>query len=256
MTLYDSLWGGVAKVIQGALLPASITVAFFVLALSPGLRHVYVWRKVLDLPGEGQVLLAVLFVVVVSVFLISSVRPAIRLLEGYRGIPNFLKHRMTERHQRHWDDVRQHLHDAATVERVASFLGNLNDYPHDREQVLPTRLGNTLRSGESYGWRQFGLSTNGMWTRLIAVAPESVLIQLNQARSVLDLFVGLIVASGLLFAVTVAVAIIGMNGRYLLSARFPPRPCSCLGITGLLLPRMRMPKECVLWLMYPARSWL
>jgi hypothetical protein len=73
--------------------------------------------------------------------------------------------------------------------------------------VLPTRLGNALRAGETYGWVQYGLSTVDMWTRLTAVAEDKINNQLVESRAVLNFYIALIWLSLALCFATVVVTV-------------------------------------------------
>ena len=61
------------------------------------------------------------------------------------------------------------------IERLYDRIGGAvnNEFPSRRNLVLPTRLGNIMRSFEDYADRQYGMDAVTLWPRLIAkVAPD------------------------------------------------------------------------------------
>jgi hypothetical protein len=58
-------------------------------------------------------------------------------------------------------------------------------YPQDRSQVMPTLLGNVIKSAEVYSKERYGLPAVLIWPRLWLVLPESTRSELSRAQEAL-----------------------------------------------------------------------
>jgi hypothetical protein len=205
--LYGSVWGALAAYIQSWVLPSTIGVGFFVLALLPAVEDKQPWSGLEGVSGAEAALLFGFATLIVSFVLASSARPLLRLLEGYTLRPLWLRKRWIEKQGARRRQLRERIAQSSSVDEQLRLREQLNQFPRRATWVLPTRLGNALRAGETYGWRQYGLSTVDLWTRLVSVAGDKVVEQLTQSRAVLDFFVALIGLSGGLVAATAAAAL-------------------------------------------------
>jgi len=79
------------------------------------------------------------------------------------------------------------------------------DFPKDAGGVLPTRLGNVIRSFEDYPKRQYGLEAITLWPRLVAQIDERYAAQIDDAKSSLDFMLNSSLLCGLLAALFAAV---------------------------------------------------
>ena len=68
----------------------------------------------------------------------------------------------------------------------------------DDPDVLPTRLGNTIRSAERYSLLQYGLDAVPLWPRMVAVISKDYLAGIDDAKSAMDFFLNASVLSGFL----------------------------------------------------------
>jgi hypothetical protein len=68
----------------------------------------------------------------------------------------------------------------------------LERYPTDEEEILPTVFGNAIRRFEKFGTVHYGLDQQRLWYELMATAPERVGKQVDQMRTAVDFFVGLL----------------------------------------------------------------
>ena len=59
----------------------------------------------------------------------------------------------------------------------------LHEYPSRVHQLMPTRLGNILRSSESRIFERYGLENSVVWPRLWLVLPDSAKVELSAAWS-------------------------------------------------------------------------
>ncbi|HET6765618.1 MAG TPA: hypothetical protein VFH27_18190 [Longimicrobiaceae bacterium] len=74
------------------------------------------------------------------------------------------------------------------------------EYPIHAAEVLPTRLGNVVRSFEEYPRWQYGISAIPLWPRLVAVIDKEYAAMVEDAKSSLDFMLNCSLLSGLLAA--------------------------------------------------------
>lgn len=105
--------------------------------------------------------------------------PIIRLMEGYalteprtgwKGrLLGAVRKALVERREVVFDDLqRKKMSDDRQVRRLAWWRLDLH-FPTEREDLLPTRLGNTIRAFELYGRTRWGLSAIATWPRIEAL---------------------------------------------------------------------------------------
>jgi len=81
--------------------------------------------------------------------------------------------------------------------KLALRIERLTSYPPD-DEIRPTRLGNSIRAIETYGYNRFELDTQALWIELYALAPDALRDEQDHARASVDLFVCLTYLSALL----------------------------------------------------------
>ena len=59
-------------------------------------------------------------------------------------------------------------------------------YPDDRSLILPTRLGNVIRSFEFYSDREYGIDSIEIWPRLVAVIPKEYAVSIDDSKTTFD----------------------------------------------------------------------
>jgi hypothetical protein len=59
-------------------------------------------------------------------------------------------------------------------------------YPDDRSLILPTRLGNAIRSFEYYSHREYGIDSIEIWPRLVAVIPTDYAVSIDDSKTTFD----------------------------------------------------------------------
>jgi hypothetical protein len=64
-------------------------------------------------------------------------------------------------------------------------------YPPARDDVMPTKLGNVLKSAEMYAWRRYRLDAVVIWSRLQPLLPKEFAEPFQSAQMYLDLMVTL-----------------------------------------------------------------
>jgi hypothetical protein len=137
-------------------------------------------------------------------FVLSAVStPLYRWLEGY-NFPPGLAARLAKRQlkRKHWI--------VRAAESGRGWRRNLNQeelerYPINDEQVVPTQLGNAFRAFETYGKTRFNLDSQTLWNELMAVAPKYIQTEYDRARAFVDFFVALIYLDGLMGLLTLAI---------------------------------------------------
>jgi hypothetical protein len=153
-------------------------------------------------PGDVQVgLLAFMFATTTFFALVVSAGlPAVtRLAEGYwdhlPGGGSLAKWRRA-----HWQERRKALMESGDVGQASVYLG----FPPAPE-VMPTRLGNVIKSAEAYPMQRYGLDGVLTWPRLYSCLPDRFLGELVAVKSSIDLMLT-VVTCAVLFAVPFMVA--------------------------------------------------
>ena len=168
---------------------------------------------VIDTPA-AYVALAVggLFVLAASSTIMNWLQlPTLRLLEGYWPWPlrrlRFglarLRAKSLEKKENRWQELADIAPEKRTPEQQSEYVrldAELARYPVDPRHLLPTTLGNILRSAEEYPQVRYGLGMSVCWPRLWLVIPKETQETLAQTRQWLDSATRLF-AWGVLFAV-------------------------------------------------------
>ena len=157
--------------------------------------------------------------------------PVLRFLEGYwpgplRNLRFKLAHRFEKRIQQkeeRWQQLAGLDPNKRTAIQQSDYVhldAELACYPVDSRYLMPTKLGNLLRSAEQYPRVRYGLAISVCWPRLWLLLPEETQTTLAEARQKLDGATRFLVWS-LLFAVWTAwawwailVAIVGAAAAY------------------------------------------
>lgn len=92
--------------------------------------------------------------------------------------------------------------------------------------MLPTRLGNAIRSFECYGQDRYKLDAPMLWPHLMSCAPESLARGVNQARAEVDFFVCLFY-SQVMLSVVATITLAAQPGEW--------RPLVSAAVTGLVI---------------------
>ena len=109
-----------------------------------------------------------------------------------------------------WQEIDSDLDDSFSAYRRQI----KHNYPDKRGLILPTRLGNVIRSFEYYSDREYQIDSIELWPRLVAVIPEAYAVSIDDAKtsfdfmmncSALSLLLGfLILLAGLVFPAQLA----------------------------------------------------
>lgn len=207
-TLFRDLSAGFARFVYAWLVPSATAVAVFLLAVLPDLRRV-AGSNVLGVHGTalGSVAVFAIAVLIISVVFAYTSLPAYRLLEGYT-IPRWLTRRSMKRHVRAWYRIQALLElETESGSETGLTTEDLSAYPDSVEDVLPTRLGNALRSMERYGLGRYGLDSQLLWYELQSMASPTLRRDNEDARATVDFFLAAIVHSALLGFIATAIGV-------------------------------------------------
>jgi hypothetical protein len=187
--LYKGLIESLGQFARSWLAPSVIGVGLAALTLFPAVHRRDPFRTVDGYSATDQVIVAGSIALVLALLLAALQTPMYRVLEGYHLRPNWLRQRMTARHKRKRAQLKDQAATAPPATR-GSLRESIELYPRAPAHVMPTKLGNALRAAETYGKAEYGLDVVALWTRITAVASDALREQVNQARSVMDFFVG------------------------------------------------------------------
>jgi hypothetical protein len=150
-------------------------------------------------PLQIAVMGAALLLVAVSAFAAQRFEfPILRILEGYwpawtnaarRGLIHQKKKQLTAiearlNHLRAHEEMRALTPDEA--EQMAHLEWKRRFMPSQADQLMPTRLGNTLRAGERRPQEKYGLDAVVCWPHLWLLLPDNVRLEVENARANLN----------------------------------------------------------------------
>lgn len=161
-----------------------------------GWNRLETWLNDQSEPIQVALIVGGLLVVAVSAFVIQQFeQPTIQLLEGYwpswlRGLRRRLiqRQRQTVQHrEQRWQQLAtQRDLTAEETDEYVILDGQLRQFPTHPARIMPTRLGNVLRSAEDLPQIKYGLDAIICWPRLWMVLPEPVKTDLQAARAELN----------------------------------------------------------------------
>lgn len=151
--------------------------AALLLGVTPyGLASAWQWWQQQDGLGQSWLLFGTLLIITLFAYLLQAfTRPLVRLYEGYW--PPWLRRWGLKRVEIRWQRWRKERAEAAKND--PSWYAALQDrlyheYPSQAKRLLPTRLGNVLRSAEDYPVTTYGMDSVFWWPRLMPLLPEAV----------------------------------------------------------------------------------
>ncbi len=252
--------------IIGALLPSTLFVLFGYLILGPMLP--WEWRAVSRLevlePQWKVAAVAATAIVLAGLLHVLNI-PIIRFYEGYPWAAGFIGRWRTSRQQRLFDEkgsrrvraieLRGLLRAANPNDARIESLYQIDDdiqremmasYP-PRHDLLPTRLGNIIRSFESYPSRQYGISAIVLWPRFSSRISADHAKLIEEAKTSFDVTIHLS-----FFAFLAALLLLGAGCAY-------PIPFAAPSLAAVWLARISV-ATAIGWLLYEAsldraRAW-
>jgi hypothetical protein len=213
----SALSGKIGKSLAvGALLPAVLFVALALHFVGPLLPTSWPLHDALSTLSDPETAINLALVtLVVTGFLYALNLSIIRLYEGYSWKESWLGRRRTENYQARfaavdafWRGGRTLVLDQrfetdprylSVMERWAKAGLALNkEFPGRADLVLPTKLGNVIRSFEDYPRRQYGMFAITLWPRLVAKIDATFAGTIDDAKALLDLAINSSLLAGIL----------------------------------------------------------
>jgi hypothetical protein len=223
-SLLSTLSGQFGKsLLLSTLLPV---VVFVLLALVLVVPHVPATVPVLHwvrgLDSEWQLAALTLAIVLLTAVLHNLNGPIIRFYEGYPWCDSYVGRWRAKVHRRGMASAKSRWRGLWTLlltpeaqkdagyskveDHWNALARTLNsEYPDAPDAVLPTRLGNVIRSFESYPWRQYRMKAITLWPRLSTLLDESYAGMIDDAKSSLDFMLNASLLCGVLAALVALV---------------------------------------------------
>jgi uncharacterized repeat protein (TIGR01451 family) len=211
--------------VLGTLLPTAVFVLLAQWWLGPIVPSSWTFLKPITLSDTGwQVLFLTLAVVTLSGLLYHLNIPLIRLYEGYPWLESQIGQFWVERFrtkfradEKRWKDFFENIKTLEKRDPQALNLPKLRrewatvgqrlkrDYPSEEISLLPTQLGNVIRSFEYYAYWQYGMDPINLWPRLSAKIDKDYAAGMEDTKASMDFMLNAATLCGLL-AVALLVA--------------------------------------------------
>jgi uncharacterized repeat protein (TIGR01451 family) len=190
--------------ILGTFLPVVIFVILTWLLVIPSLPTNWPILQPIQTFGAEWQILSFSFATIVLTGLLYNINiPLISLYEGYPWKELWIGQARTKKYQRlfaiakaRWNGaphIEFELRDdndgrSAAIEKMKALAGStlFADFPAREDLVLPTRLGNVIRSFESYSLRQYGMDAVTFWPRLVSTIPKEYASAIDEAKTSFD----------------------------------------------------------------------
>lgn len=194
-SLFEGMAGGPKNWILGWVLPAAVACSAVGYFLVP---HYPDAPLPSDAGDRALVLLGAILLVAVSLSALSTL--LFQGLEGYLW-PRRVREWRIRVHGTKLDKISEKVdvadksaadHNEISAIEAALDLERMYRYPVDRAQIAPSRLGNTIRAFETYGYDRYRLDSQSLWDELITVIPEALRQEEADARTPVNFFVALI----------------------------------------------------------------
>ncbi len=233
--LLSSVSGYFSKsLILGTLFPVLFFTLLGLLIVPELIPDTYFQFSLQDSFGSDWTVLSITLIIVVSSAILYDLN--IQLIRAYEGYPwkdSWIGKRRVERYKKEFDitqsrskgirNLLNYIDDNealpqpkftnAQVRTIWTFRVNqtrklINQFPKNKSSILPTRLGNIIRSFEDYSSRQYGIRSITMWPRLISQIDLSYAASLDSAKATFDFMINCSALSGLLGMVILGLGLI------------------------------------------------
>jgi uncharacterized repeat protein (TIGR01451 family) len=171
-------------------------------------------KSIVRLDTQGKVI-AISFITIVLTGLLFNLNiPILRLYEGYPWMESwigrwFIKYRqnqfLTASAQRLGmrtliSEMKKNGKDADMISklsarRMRAAIRVNNEFPSKKGLILPTRLGNVIRSFEEYPDRQYGIGAITLWPRLVAKIDKEYAAIIDDSKTSLDFMLNVSILS-------------------------------------------------------------
>ncbi len=186
------LTGGGWVFLYAWIFPSVIALGAFWLIVYPAAGQLPIASDIASLSAAQEGVVLAFSAVGLGLILSVLYTPLYRLLEGYSW-PKPCREWGIDRQRDRKRDLQSRRAGVGWEEGLR--IEKLRRFPVDDREIAPTRLGNALRAFETYGKDRFDLDSQTMWTELCAVVPESLQLELDRSRALVDLFVALVYLS-------------------------------------------------------------
>jgi hypothetical protein len=191
------------SLILGAFLPTIIFVTLSMIFLIPLFPTDWpVLAPLVALDAQWKIIVLTLITVTLSGVLYNLNVPLIRLYEGYPWKDSWLGKWRTRHYEARfalvssrWSGMRALLlklpDDDPRKEKISGLWAKIgqefnNDFAGNKELILPTRLGNAIRSFEYYPNHQYGIDDVALWPRMIAKIDKEYAAVIDDAKTSFD----------------------------------------------------------------------
>ena len=105
--------------------------------------------------------------------------------------------------QQQWANILNSL-----IDQYSAYRRELkSNYPELRGLILPSRLGNVIRSFEFYPSREYGIDSIALWPRLVAIIPKDYAVAMDDAKTTFDFMMN---CSALSFVLAASILLVGL----------------------------------------------
>lgn len=202
--------------ILGTFLPVVIFVTLNWILVIPTLPTDWsILKPIQSFDAQWQIL-AFSFVTIVLTGLLYNINiPLISLYEGYPWKELWIGQFRTKKYKKlfavakaRWNGAPHIAYELraandtrlTATEKMKAMAGSTSfaDFPFRDDLVLPTRLGNVIRSFESYSLRQYGMDAVTFWPRLVSTIPKDYAGAIDEAKTSFDFMLNCSALSSLL----------------------------------------------------------
>lgn len=225
-TIFSAISGHFSKsLFLGTFLPVTFFVIFsliFVVPIIPYESSLLISLQSLDI--QWRLLTIVFIIVAFSGLLFNLNVPIVRLYQGYSWKDSWVGKLRTQHYQRlyyaaegRWSGMRTLLlamkENDTSIKRVQRAWAESgqrvnHDFPRDIDLVMPTSLGNVIRSFEDYPFRRYGMESITLWPRLIAKIDKDYAVAMDEAKVSFDFTLNISILSSLL---AVSILVVGLR---------------------------------------------
>jgi hypothetical protein len=215
-SILSSISGHFGKALMlGAFLPATVFMLLWSVFIEPIVPAAQTLLEPLGMFSEQWPVLAAIFIIVVITGLLFSLNiTIIRFYEGYPWKSSYLGQWRFATYRRNFRETKTAQKGTRTLLRAMplddpDYSGILRSwsasretirktYPNKELLILPTRLGNVIRSFERYPDEQYGMESILLWTRLVSVIDKDYANIITDAKTSLDFMLNSSVLSAIL----------------------------------------------------------
>ena len=172
------------------------------------------FKPIIALDTQGKVLAISFLTIVLTGLLFNLNIPVLRLYEGYPWRESWIGKWFIRRRKKQFQavrarrlgmrslisELRKTRNDAELIARLTTrrrqaALRLNNEFPSKESLIIPTRLGNVIRSFEEYPDRQYGIGAIALWPRLTAKIDKEYAAVIDDSKTSLDFMLNLSILS-------------------------------------------------------------